>query len=369
MSAGGLDISIFAMVLDKGDPSARLSLARELGGLVTHGLATPDELAAVQPLLARLASDPARGVREEVAEMLAGALHLSDSVVFTIIADEMDISVPFLAEARALRGPTLMAALRLVDPERQAVLVARADISPEACKFIAAQGAVLGVLALLENDEARLDADDYKNIAHRHGADAEICEALLAHPALPAVARARLAGQLAQRLADGLAESPLLPINRTRDLLLEARENALAQLALISPKAEWQELAAFLLGRDEITPSLMIRLSAVGAMGFAELALSMVGRVSIKASPKKLVRAAGLPEMAGKIIEEALELYRQAEPPGQGFCHRLIEKLALGTAPEAVKAELLALLGEAADQQARQMAADLAVKFISPKAA
>ena len=369
MAASGIDISIFSMVLDKGDRAARLTLAIELGGLVTHGLATAEELNAVQPVLERLAADPVRAIREEVAEMLVGALSLSDGVVFTIMADELDIAGPFLAQARALRGGKLLSALRLGDGERQAILAGRDDLSPEAVQFIASQGAASAALSLLMNEYVALSQQDYKYLAQRFADDAEICEALLQHQSVPAVARARLAGQMAQRLSEGLMDSPLLPANRMRDVLLEARENALAQLALNSPAEEWDEMAQYLLSRDELTPSLMVRLSALGAMGFARLALSLVGRVSRKASVRRLIKAAGLPEMAGIIVSEALQLAEQAEAPGQGFCHRLIERLALGPNSEAVKVELLVLLGEAADHQAKQMAADLALRMRHPQAA
>jgi hypothetical protein len=236
-------------------------------------------------------------------------------------------------------------------------------------QFIASQGAASAALSLLMNEYVALSQQDYKYLAQRFADDVEICEALLQHQSVPAVARARLAGQMAQRLSEGLMDSPLLPANRMRDVLLEARENALAQLALNSPAEEWDEMAQYLLSRDELTPSLMVRLSALGAMGFARLALSLVRRVSRKASVRRLIKAAGLPEMAGIIVREALQLAEQAEAPGQGFCNRLIERLALGPNSEAVKVELLVLLGEAADHQAKQMAADLALRMRPPQAA
>ena len=75
-----LDVSIFEMVLESGDLSARLRLADELAQLAASPTAPEAERESIQPVLARLAHDPVQELRVFLAEKLAEAQELADEV-------------------------------------------------------------------------------------------------------------------------------------------------------------------------------------------------------------------------------------------------------------------------------------------------
>src|SRR5262249_24965966 len=98
----GLDVSIFDTVIETGDAQARIRLALDLAGLIGSPGAPESERNCVVPTVLKLATDPVKDVRCALADKLVGAADLNGDILFSIIADEDDIALPFLAATPAL---------------------------------------------------------------------------------------------------------------------------------------------------------------------------------------------------------------------------------------------------------------------------
>src|SRR5689334_7228510 len=93
----GLDVSIFDTIIETGDVQARIRLALQLAGLIGNPGAPEGERSCVVPTVLKLAIDPAKDVRRGLADQLVGIADLHGDILFSIIADDDDIALPFLA--------------------------------------------------------------------------------------------------------------------------------------------------------------------------------------------------------------------------------------------------------------------------------
>src|SRR5437868_15006401 len=94
----GLDVSIFDMIIETGDVQARLQLVVELAGLLNDAEAPESERNCVVPSVLKLAADPVKDVRRLLAETVVAAKDLHGDILFSIVADDDDIALPFLAQ-------------------------------------------------------------------------------------------------------------------------------------------------------------------------------------------------------------------------------------------------------------------------------
>ena len=101
----GLDTLVFHTVLATGDVDTRGKLARELAGFTANPETIEAERRAIIPAILKLAADPVFEVRRMLAEGLAAAGKIDPEIVFTIVADQDEIALPFLSAAVGLDSP------------------------------------------------------------------------------------------------------------------------------------------------------------------------------------------------------------------------------------------------------------------------
>jgi uncharacterized protein (DUF2336 family) len=346
------------MVLEGGDLSARIRLADELAQLAASPVAPAAERDSIQPVLVRMAHDPVQEMRAFLAEKLVEAKELSDEVVFSIVADEPEIALNFLARAKSLTEERMLAVLRVGDPGRQMIVASRGDITARLCAAFVERGEAEAVEALLQNPACVLPPASAK-LAFRRFAEVEpIVELLLARPDLPAVIRALQASHARERLAEELYSNGWIAVNRAEELLNESEEVTLAAIASGAADHERAELAGFLIQRRSLNSSLLLRLAARGEAPFIRAALAQLGRGRAKQSPSKLVSRAGLPEVCGLVLRLALEASDEGHGPGEAFGLKIIERLALAgeEISNPMRARALAVLMEAGSDTTRRVA-------------
>jgi len=353
-----LDVSIFEMVLEGGDVSARLRLVDELAQLAASPSAPQAERESIQPVLARLTHDPVWELRRFLAEKLVEAKELSDEVVFGIAGDDPEIALNFLARAKSLTEERMLALLRVGDPGRQMIVASRRDITVRVCAALAERGEVEAVEALLVNPACVLPPASAKLVFRRFTEVEPIVELLLARADLPAVIRALQANRARERLAVELYSNGWIAVNRAEELLNESEELALAAIASGAADHERAELAIFLIQRRALNSSLLLRLAARGEAAFIRAALAQLGRGRAKQSPSKLVGRAGLPEVCGLVLRLALEASDEGHGPGEAFGLKIIERLALSgeEISNPLRARALAVLMEAGSDTTRRVA-------------
>src|SRR6266508_1356547 len=104
----GLDTLAFDTVIATGSAESRGQLARDLAGFAANPDTIETERRAVIPAILKLAVDPVIDVRRTLAEGLAVAVKIDPEIVFTIVADEDEIALPFLSAAVGLDSPTMV---------------------------------------------------------------------------------------------------------------------------------------------------------------------------------------------------------------------------------------------------------------------
>ena len=370
----GLDVSVFTQVIDSGDAAARIALGLQLARLVGDE-ATPDsEREQVTPILLSLSVDPAQNVRRALAKALAEEEHIHVDVAFSIIADDDDIALPFLASTPALNDWQTMAVLKVGDEARQQVIASRSDLSGEAANHIVAHGAAPVVLALMDNPIVVFDEHDMRKLYERFGHTEEITERLLARPDLPLDIRITQAKRVASRMRLHMAEKSWIAANDVTEIVSDAEDSAVMRVLIEASDAERAKAVSFLAAKNMLTPALLVRAASKGQMqvveaGFAHLAGQPLARVieqmyaDRKASLKGLLRRTGLPNSCFGLIKAACDVYAEARDEGiplreDEFGQRVLE--ALMTRYEQLdqneRAKQIEFIGRYGEERVRKIA-------------
>ena len=108
----GLDIQVFMDVIACGDAARRTSLALQIARFLADQATPAGEREQVLPTARRLAADPDIAVRRAFAETLQSLETLDADLLFTIVSDEDEVALPFLAATSALDSLRTLAVLR-----------------------------------------------------------------------------------------------------------------------------------------------------------------------------------------------------------------------------------------------------------------
>ncbi len=339
----GLDVSVFTKVIDEGDPRSRIALAQQLALLIADE-ATPDsEREQVTPIILSLTVDPAQNVRAALALALQAEPLIHADIAFSIIADDDEIALPFLAATPALNDWQMMAVLKVGDEVRQHVIASRPDLSGEAANHIVAHGSVAVVLALMDNPIVLFDDNDFRVLYVRFGQNEEITERLLARHDLPLDIRITQAKRVAARMRQHMAEKSWIAANDVSEIVSDAEDSAVMQLLVEADDVERAKALKFLAAKNMLTPALLVRAASKGQMrvveaGFAHLAGQPLARVveqmytDRKASLKSLLRRTGLPQSCFGLMKAACDVYAEAREEGlplreDEFGQRVLEAL------------------------------------------
>jgi uncharacterized protein (DUF2336 family) len=366
----GLDVTVLETVLDQGDAAARLTLAHQLVMLLADEETPQVELEQVTPIVLKLTVDPARDVRALLASELINVQRLHADIVFSIIADDDDISLPFLMQTPALNAWHMMAVLRVGDEPRQTTVAKRQDLTSEAATYIIKSGTLAAALALFESPIVQLEGSDYQTLFARFGQSPEMTEHLLARSERAAV-----------RMRQLMAERGWVAANDASELVSDAEENAVMRILIEASREERAKATAFLAEKNMLTPALIVRAASMGEMGVVESALAhLSGNSSQRTAElmysrsqlsfKSIFNKSGLPQSCFGILKAACEVVVEAREEGlpldsEAFGRRVLEALLtryeyMGSIERAKQVEYLGRYGQDRIRKiAKRLKADL----------
>ena len=226
----GLDTTIFLDVIENGDAMARTKLALQLAGLMCAEDSSKAYVAQVVPVVLKLSVDPEKEVRRTLANGLAGLVNLHADILFSIIADDDDVALPFLAATPALNPWHMLAVLRVGDAARQQTVVLRSDFSSEAMAHVVKSAPLEVCLRLFENPALHLDDRAYHGLYTRFYQVPEMLELLLARPNLPLDIRILQAKRASNRMQQLMAERGWMNDNEACELVADAEETAILRI-------------------------------------------------------------------------------------------------------------------------------------------
>jgi uncharacterized protein (DUF2336 family) len=377
----GLDVSILAAVLDVGDVEARITLGRQLATLLADDEAPFLEREQVVPIVLKLTVDPSRQVRSVLASELVSEPKLHQDIVFSIIADDDDISLPFLSKTPALNAWHMMAILRVGDEARQATVARRKDITAEAAAYIIKSSPMPTAVALFENAAVQLEPADHHVLYQRFGQAPEIVERLLASADLPLDIRITQAKRTASRMRQLMAEKGWIAANDATELVADAEETAILRILIDAEPIERARATAFLAAKNMLTPALIVRSASTGEMGVVEAVLAhLSGNTCTRAAEmmysrsalgfKSIFNKSGLPQSCFGILKASCEVRNEAKAEGlpldsESFGRRVLEALMtryeyMGSADRARQIEYLGRYGQDRIRKiAKRLKADL----------
>jgi len=378
----GLDVTIFESVIAIGDADARVALTKQLVALVSDTSTPPVEIQQVGPILLKLAADDDKKVRRVLAEEFANSGRIDAELAFSIVADDDDIALPFLADTRALSAAQLCIIAKVGDEIRQKVIAARPDVPTEVADHIIGQGGLESCAVLLDNPSVLLEELDFHVVYKRFGHNAEIVERLLAKANIPAEIRITQARRTAVRMRQMMAEKGWIAANDASDLCADAEDNAIIQVLVESDVSQRAKALAFMAAKKLLTPALVVRCAALGQMTVVEAALAHLTGFTPQrtaqqmydkhpASLKALFRRSGLPASCQGMLRAACDVVIDTREEGLSissseFGARVLE--ALMTRYEAMtpqeRAKQIEYLGRFGEDKIRKVAKRLKADMV-----
>ncbi len=294
----GLDISIFMQVIEAGDAEQRALLAAQLAVFLNKADVPVSEREQVVPVVLKLAVDPVLLVRKTLADGLVGLANLHADILFSIISDDDELALPFLASTPALSHWHMLAVLRVGDEARQACVALRPDISNEAVDSIVKSSPLNIALLLFENAAVTFSDEDYHRLYTRFGHAGDMVECLLACSDLPLDIRIMRAKRASNRMHQLMAERGWLPANDAAELVADAEDTAVLRILTQASDAELAQVVAFLVNKAMLTPSIIVRAACLGEMRVVEQALAHLSDIPRKRA-RELMRGKGLTGFKG----------------------------------------------------------------------
>ena len=249
--------------------------------------ARADATAAMIALL----DDPSVEVRRALAEAVAGACDAPRHLVVALANDEPKVAAPVLARSPLLTDAELVDCAATGDCVVQCAIARRPGLSAGPAAALAEVGGREAARALLANATARLTPGTLRRLFARFGHDAEIREALLARPGLPASLKVDLVLATAHALAQFVGSVGWLGAKRAERIAREARDAALVSVAADCELKERAEFMRTLRQRGALTMALLLRSLLEGERGLASAAFAELSGQSLdRAQPSSEIR-------------------------------------------------------------------------------
>ena len=378
----GLDTSIFLDVIENGDAMARTKLAMQLAALLAAEGTSKADCMQVVPVILKLSVDPVKEVRRALVDGLVPVANLHADILFSIIADDDDVALPFLTATPALNPWHMLAVLRVGDVARQQTVVLRYDLSKEALAYAVKSAPLEVCLRLFENDALHFDDRVYHTLYTRFGQVPEMSELLLGRPNLPLDIRILQAKRASNRMQQLMAERGWMADNDANELVADAEETAILRILVEASNEELARAIPFLVSKKMLTPSMILRAAAIGEMKMVQWSLAHLSGVGLARAHelmigrgfmglKSLHSKSGLPQSCYGLLMAACDVMKDAKEEGlpldpESFGRRLIEALMTRyeNMQSAERSKNLEFIGRFAEDRVRKIAKRLRADMV-----
>ena len=300
----------------------RAAAARALSRAYVFSDLSFEDRCAAEAALTLLLDDPSPKVRLAMAEPLSLCHHAPAQIIAALASDQSEIAALILLRSPLLADSSLVDRVAEGSPATQRLIAMRPRLSNAVSAAIAETGDRDACLTLLRNDGADIAAVSLRRIAERHGADADLREAMLSNRKLPADVHHILVVRLGEALQGAPLVRALIGPARAERITREACVSASVKLIEATPSVECAALVEHLRLRGEMTSSFLVRVVAHGKIDFfgaALVALSGQKESRIRSlladgrdvALEALFRAAGLAEATHRVILRAIKAWRE----------------------------------------------------------
>jgi uncharacterized protein (DUF2336 family) len=363
----------------------RAEAARALAQAYLYSDLTAEDRWEAESAITAFLDDPSPLVRYAIAESLADSSEAPRHVVVALASDQSEIAAVVLSRSPVLTAADLVDCAALGGPPVQTAIACRPAVPAGVSAALGEIAASAALAALARNRGAAITDTTLARMVARHGDCAELREALLTRPDLPAPIRQAIAVALSQSLSSFVLDCGWLSPERTERVAREARERTTLALGRNGDRADVAGLVEHLRRTGQLTPALILRAILSRARDFAEAAFAELSGLPVRRAAgilwdrrgsgfSALYRKAGLPASLKPAFDAALGALR--EMPGDDFAagaqlsRQMVERVlsACESLPAEDAGRLMALLrryeSEAAREEARELADGLVAEAV-----
>ena len=250
--------------LETAPKSSRAKAAAALARASLNAEMPEGEREAADAALTLLLDDPSPKVRYAIADAVASHADAPRHLILALARDQSDIAMLVLCRSPLFLDSELIEIAGNGDVVTLTAIACRQPVSNRVATAIIAADKAEACLALLQNPALKMSAQNLREIARRFGTRAEIREALLAQPELPADARQILIAGLSSALQELVTGKCWLGSSRAERVVREARDQATAQLAKDVSEAEIPAFVEHLRISEQLTAAFLLRALCCG---------------------------------------------------------------------------------------------------------
>jgi len=329
-----------ARLLANPSADARAETAEKLAHSFQPAHLTAEEQRLAVEIMRLMARDAETQVRKALAENLKSNPDLPRDVALRLAQDVDAVALPVLSASTVLTDDDLVAILRQGQETRQAVIAGRDGLSEIVSRVIATEAGVGAVAVLMANETAAIPDDAFATAMDRFPTEERVTGAMVRRGRLPVGVAERLVTLVSATLREQLAERHGLPADMATDLLLQARERAMVELAWGASQAELAALVERLHANGKLTPSLVLRAVCTGDEDFFIAAMARWARIPVENARRliedrggtglrRLVEHCRLPADFLAMSRIALLVSRDLEHDGSAADRRRIARLVI----------------------------------------
>lgn len=282
----GMVVAHFLKWINTARVSERAAAATALANaFVNHTLPFEDRCAA-EAAMTLLLDDPSSKVRKALADALSMTRHAPPQVIAALAADQPEVASLLIGRSPLVTDADLIDRVAEGTAATQLLVAGRASVSMPVSAALAEVGEPEACAVLLRNSGAVIASLSFRRMAERHGDQATVREALIAHPALPADCRHLLLVKVGEALQRSPLVAAMMGRSRAERVLRDACVKACIGIIERTRAEEHPALIEHLRLRGDLTTSFLVRAVAHGRVDFFGWAL-----VALSAQPDHRVRS------------------------------------------------------------------------------
>ena len=272
-----------------GSWDSKLTAAKALGALTSRSDLAENDRCQAHDILATLSLDAEQQVRASVARAIADYPFLPQAVAERLAADVSDVAGPVLERSSVLTDAFLIDLIEsgAADEHAQISIATRHSLTETVSGPLLRTGKRRAVETVLSNTRARIDEDGYGALFARDDLDGRMLTLVSARQGLtaPVVAQChkiiltdRFDRAIGSSVRQTLIETHALPPQMADAIVNAAMEDALSRStssADVKPE-ELIGLATTLNSHNDLTPSLLLRITCGGSLDFSTAAFHVL---------------------------------------------------------------------------------------------
>jgi len=271
-------------------PLNRESAVTKIGQLMAEGRLRDSEASIAADVVVRMAEDADALVRSALAKQIALYPLLPAGMAERMARDVAEVSVPVLQHWPDLSDELLLSVIEEEVEAKQVAIARREQVSETVSGALIDTGNSEVVSVLLENEGARITADALQRALTDHAEHAHIPVLVSKRPDLSSetclhcvslIVADQLEADVANEMRRYLVRQQHLPDEMASELVAQAREQAVADMAAHEPDDEKvEEFVGVLHQAGRLTPTMLLRSLCSGDLRFVEMAFARLARTT-----------------------------------------------------------------------------------------